>query len=200
MPGRFIETEGFLKSGKWTEKDYLGQKVLNEKGIREQQEEGERQGRAVPYFPRREAMEFIKSHYYDKVPSEPEARWANDLHFAVFQKLESWGILENIEDFNFYNAIDTPLDIYHKIDAFFECRGHYATIDVKNRPEEGDETTKADFVVTEIRKKFPDFKEFEGAKEIYFKNLEVLSRGIAEKLREDLLEDRHKTKDQAKFK
>lgn len=200
MPGRFIETEGFLKSGKWTEKDYLGQKVLNEEGIQKLQAEAERQKRAVPYFPWRKAIEFIKNHYYDKVPSEPEARWANDLHFTIFRKLESWDILENIKDLNFYNAIDTPLDIYHKIDAFFEYKGHHVTMDVTDKVGKGLEETKADFVVTEIRKKFPDFKEFEGAKEIYFKNLEVLSQGIAEKLREDLLEDRHKTKDQAKFK
>ena len=49
-------------------------------------------------------------------PSDPEPRFANDLHATIAEKLG----VDNYDDLRYYTALGTELDRFHGVDAFFE--------------------------------------------------------------------------------
>lgn len=100
------------------------------------------------YVPYTRAMAMIKeSQPFD--PTDPEPRFANDLHATVAEKLG----LDDYGQLQFYTAVSkTHFDVFHGVDAFFELRLESeggrttrATIDLTTRPKE---TWKADVLVT----------------------------------------------------
>lgn len=94
------------------------------------------------YMPYRQAVEMIKRHQPWSDPTDPEPRFANDLHATVFNDL---GL--SAEDVRFYTAVGSSLDHHHGVDAFFEIGGgkqvDIVTLDVTIN-ESKDEDAKAD--------------------------------------------------------
>ncbi|MBU1178916.1 hypothetical protein KKB69_01060 [Patescibacteria group bacterium] len=79
-------------------------------------------------------------------PSDPDKRFANDLHALVADKLG----LQDYSRLKFYSAVGTPLDIFHGVDALLELqlkkgRIDACTLDVSRDDQK--ETCKADVLI-----------------------------------------------------
>lgn len=124
--------------------------------------------RSEGYFSEERCYRWVKDHQ-EWDPSDPSNRLANDLHYLVAEKL---GIIENdkINDLKFYNAVNSPLDYFYGVDAFFEIGDARFTLDITTNPHKL--THKADYVVHE------DITTDQGREE--------LSKIIAEYLQNDL--------------
>mgnify|MGYP001559351445 CR=1 FL=1 len=96
------------------------------------------------YVPFHRAMEWAEKHQFGD-PTDPDPRFANDLHATVAQKLE----IEDLRRVKFFTAVGSPLDHYHGIDAFFKVewngKNFVVTLDVTMNPNKGD-NYKADVV------------------------------------------------------
>lgn len=94
------------------------------------------------YMPYRQSIETVKNHQPWDDPTDPEPRFANDLHATVFDDL---GL--NAEDVRFYTAVGSSLDHHHGVDAFFEIgvdkQVDIVTLDVTMNELKG-EDAKAD--------------------------------------------------------
>ncbi|MCR4279667.1 MAG: hypothetical protein NUV78_02955 [Candidatus Zambryskibacteria bacterium] len=94
-------------------------------------------GKHVPY---QQSMRSVMANQpWD--PSDPEPKFANDLHasVALALKLDDWSRLK------LYTAVGSPLDYYHGVDCFFEFEGLIVTIDVTVNPNKLE--YKADLVL-----------------------------------------------------
>lgn len=125
-------------SGSIVEQELLG-------GIESQYFERFREATYIPY---RQAMGMVKElQPFD--PTDPEPRFANDLHASVAERLS----LEDYAMLRFYTAVSkTHLDVFHGVDGFFELQYGAdpqdivtATIDVTTRSKE---SWKADILVS----------------------------------------------------
>jgi len=96
--GRFFETSG--ETGHLLESRMLGESTEKETGYQ--------------YY--KEAINFVKEHQAWENPSDPDPRFANDLHATIADKLG----IEDYDLLKFYTAVGSALDHYHGIDAFFE--------------------------------------------------------------------------------
>lgn len=99
------------------------------------------------YFSYRQALATVKE-FQPSDPSDPERRFANDLHATIADKLG----LEDYSALRFYTAAThTHLDVLHGIDGFFELQYSsedsisMVTLDVTSFPKE---SYKADVLVT----------------------------------------------------
>ena len=82
------------------------------------------------YVPFNRSMMVVKAHQpWD--PSDPEPRFASDLHASVALALN----LDDWSELRFYTAVGSPLDFFHGIDCFFEFRGLIVTIDLTVDPK-----------------------------------------------------------------
>ncbi len=96
------------------------------------------------YKPYRQALEEVKANQpWD--PTDPNVRFANDLHALVALVL---GLIDWAE-LRIYTAIGSDLDRWHGIDAFFEFGGARVTLDVTLNRHKLDYGYKADFIVGE---------------------------------------------------
>ncbi len=92
------------------------------------------------YVPFHQSLRAVKSHQpWD--PSDPEPRFASDLHASVALALglDDWSGLE------FYTAVGSPLDFFHGVDCFFCFKGKIVTIDLTINSSK--QVAKADLVV-----------------------------------------------------
>ncbi|MDA2921881.1 hypothetical protein MYX07_01300 [Patescibacteria group bacterium AH-259-L07] len=92
------------------------------------------------YIPYRKSLALVK-RFQPWNPAEPRPEVARALHASVALAL-------NIEDWSelmLYTSINSPLDYYHGIDAFFEYKGRVVTLDVTINPHKGQ--YKADFTI-----------------------------------------------------
>jgi len=96
------------------------------------------------YVPFKPMMEWVEKHQFGD-PTDPEPRFANDLHATVAEKLG----IEDLRNIKFFTAIGSPLDHFHGIDAFFKIQLNekqiIVTLDVTMNPNKG-ENYKADVV------------------------------------------------------
>ena len=112
-------------------------------------------------------------------PSDPEPRFANDLHASVAERLG----LEDYGKLKFFSSVGSPLDIYHGVDAFLELEGkdgkkHVVTMDISGNPNKN--KGKADVLIN---------MPFEGLdpkedKEKYMEKISETTNEIAEKLKD----------------
>jgi len=98
------------------------------------------------YMSFQEAMSLVKKMQPYEDPSDPEPRFANDLHATIADKLG----LEDYKNLHFYTAVGSHLDKWHGVDAFVEMkvdkfRSITVTLDVTTNPNKGDDY-KADVV------------------------------------------------------
>lgn len=68
------------------------------------------------YLPYKEAMRLAKEAQPYEDPSDPDPRFAQDLHATISENLG----LDDYSDLSLYTAVDSSLDTYHGVDAFFE--------------------------------------------------------------------------------
>ena len=96
------------------------------------------------YVPFHRAMEWAEEHQFGD-PTDPDPRFANDLHATVAEKLG----IEDLRRIKFFTAVGSSLDFYHGIDAFFKIeqagKEIVVTLDVTMNPNKG-ENYKADVV------------------------------------------------------
>ena len=96
------------------------------------------------YMPYADALEFVKAHQPEGWrPSDPRPRFAADLFTTV--ALALLGPEGDWTDLKFYTAVDSPLDVFHGTDAFFEYQDKIIKIDLTINPQKGD--AKADFII-----------------------------------------------------
>lgn len=93
-------------------------------------------------------------------PSDPEAKFANDLHATIAEKLG----LEDYTKLSFYNALGTSLDYYHGVDAFFKYKDkegntHRITLDLTKNPNKDDYKADVILYVNEDDLDFVDHKD-----------------------------------------
>ena len=73
--------------------------------------------------------------------SDPVPRFAADLFATVAERL----CPEDYSKLKLYGAVNTPFDLFHGVDAFFEYEGRIVTLDLTLN-EKKDEY-KADFII-----------------------------------------------------
>lgn len=92
------------------------------------------------YVPFHQSLRLVKAHQPWE-PTDPEPRFASDLHATVAEALK----LENYNELEFYTAVGSPLDFYHGVDCFFCFKGMIVTIDLTI--DSSKQEAKADLVV-----------------------------------------------------
>ena len=98
------------------------------------------------FFTEEKSYEWVKSHQPWN-PSDPNVveggpnYIANDLHYKVAEALQ----LEDLSELKFYTALDSPLDLYFGVDAFFEYHDAILTVDLTQNPHKL--SHKADIIV-----------------------------------------------------
>ncbi|MEA3398211.1 MAG: hypothetical protein U9R06_00510 [Patescibacteria group bacterium] len=118
------------------------------------------------------AIAYAKKLQASEDPSDPDTRFANDLHATIAGKLN----LENYADLKFYSSIGTHLDKYYGVDAFFEIKIDNVTVlvtmDITTNPNKGDQY-KADTIINMPKGGLdPDLSE---DKEVYRQKIEEVS-------------------------
>ncbi|MFZ2153711.1 MAG: hypothetical protein WAV16_00595 [Candidatus Moraniibacteriota bacterium] len=76
----------------------------------------EKKFKEAGYIRLKDAMQVIKRHQPFEDPSDPNPRFANDLHAKVAEKLN----IDNYENVRFYTAVGTYIDLANGVDAFME--------------------------------------------------------------------------------
>jgi len=98
------------------------------------------------YLPYRQAMEIVKKMQpFD--PSDPEPLFANDLHATITEGLK----LDDYDRLKFFTALNSHLDFFHGVDAFFELtledgKKIVITLDITQNVSSKD-TCKADVLI-----------------------------------------------------
>lgn len=97
------------------------------------------------YIPFEKALSVVKFCQPWADPSEPEPRFANDLHASVAEEL----CPDDYSKLAFFTAVGSHLDRFHGVDAFFEYKTEVgivrATLDITTNPRKED-GYKADIV------------------------------------------------------
>jgi hypothetical protein len=119
-------------------------------------------------------------------PSDPEPRFSSDLHASVAERMH----LEDYSQLELFTAVDTPLDRFYGVDAFFIFhrgdKDRIFTIDVTSNPDKPKHQTstdwrpsyKADMVIPV----FEEVLDFEGHKPEYDRLIAYTSDQIAKAL------------------
>lgn len=103
---------------------------------------------SVKYQQWDDALQFVRENQRGE-PSDPSARFANDLHATIAEMLD----LDDYSRLKYYTAVGSALDKYHSIDGFFEFQVDpenpkdivCVTFDLTTNPNKND--YKADFVI-----------------------------------------------------
>lgn len=135
---RFREPSGY--TGRLAEEEFLGA-VRNPENMPELKKKYEEDG----FIKLKDAMQVIKRYQPFENPSDPDPRFANDLHATVAEKLG----LDDFENLRFYTAVGTYIDVANGVDAFIELdkdgKTMFTTLDITTNPQKGD-SHKADIV------------------------------------------------------
>ena len=161
-------------SGKTYETGYTG-------GVAESELVGEIRDRRIllpeeAYLPYRDSIQFCRDHCpYN--PTDPDPRWANDVHATVAQMLEvEYQMIE------FYTGRQTPLDYKHGVDAFIELKLKNGkkvtvTIDITTRPKGSYKANITVLIPREGIDPKDDFKDFRA-------NVEKVSKEVVKLLQD----------------
>lgn len=131
----------------------------------------------------KESMRLVKDAQPYEDPSDPDPRFANDLHATVAEALH----LEDYSKLRIYTAVGSHLDKYHSVDAFFEYDiGEdkvFVTFDVTSNPNKAD-SYRADIVFLMP----PDGLDptLEEDKEPYLEKINEVAKDTVNKLKEIL--------------
>ncbi|MBU0612384.1 hypothetical protein KKB10_00045 [Patescibacteria group bacterium] len=131
------------------ETGYTGGLVENEMLGTAQLERGKHARAQIEYQPYQQAIKTVREGQPGD-PSDPEARFANDLHATIAEILK----LENYSQLKFFTAVGSTLDRFHGVDGFFELQADpsssestiIVTLDITMNPQKGDQY-KADHII-----------------------------------------------------
>ncbi len=131
------------------ETGYTGGLVENEMLGTARLEQEKRARAKIEYQPYQEALATVRENQPGD-PSDPEARFANDLHATIAEILG----LEDYNQLRFFTAVGSTLDRFHGVDGFFELQTDHSdpaqvfrvTIDITINPQKGGQY-KADHVI-----------------------------------------------------
>lgn len=127
------------------------------------------------YMTMRDAMDIIRRHYPED-PTNPAKDFARELRIAIIEALNLSD--EEADNLKFYNAINTPLDIFHGTDAWIEYadpqthRRSQVTLDATLNTGKIAEGHKADVIITEV-------ESVEENEEKYLSDIEKYAQEIA---------------------
>lgn len=132
------------------------------------------------YVPYDQALGVVKESQPYSDPSDPDPRFANDLHATVADMLQ----LDDYKKLKLYTAVGSHLDKWHKVDAFIEAETEkdniIVTMDVTYNPDKGEEYG-ADIVFMYPKEGLdPKLKE---DKEEYNNNISELAKRVVEKIK-----------------
>jgi hypothetical protein len=100
------------------------------------------------YLPYQKSMDLVKKMQHSETPGALPTLFAKDLYVAVARKLK----IKELAELRYFTAVNSPLDKYHGVDAFFEYLDKennkliQATLDITTNPEKG-EDYKADVIM-----------------------------------------------------
>jgi hypothetical protein len=170
---RFEERGGY--TGRQMESELLGS-IENPKDMPELEKKFKEEG----HIRLKDAMRVIKKHQPFEDPSDPDPRFANDLHAKVAEKLG----IDNYENVRFYTAVGTYIDLANGVDAFMEIdkdgKTVFVTLDVTINSKK--DSHKAD-VVFFVSSKGIDPRE---SKEEYMEKIEEVSDSVVEAFNNNL--------------
>ena len=161
----FEKNFGMGYTGRLLEEESFGRPLLSE-------DEKKR------YMKYKEAMNLVKDKQAFE-PGDPDPRFANDLHASIAEKLK----LDDYGKLKFFSSVDSPLDYYHGVDAFFEVEGkdgkkRIVTIDISGNSKK--DKGKADVLIN-MPMDGLDPKE---DRDDYIKKIKEATSEIADRLRE----------------
>jgi len=94
------------------------------------------------YLPYLDAMALArKSQPWD--PTDPETRAGSDIHASVALALG----LDDWFELALYTALNSPLDLFHGVDGWFEFNGRIVTLDLTRNPTKT--SSNADIIIQE---------------------------------------------------
>lgn len=117
-------------------------------------------GADADYKTYQDALEQVKNDYLGD-PADPQPRFANDLHAEVAQELG----LEDWSGLKFYTAVNSALDRYHGVDAFFEYGDARVVMDATKNPAKAGGYKPGVMIIGEQELDYPAHRA-EKAKEI----------------------------------
>ncbi|MBI5793623.1 hypothetical protein HZA87_00855 [Candidatus Uhrbacteria bacterium] len=173
--GKFDNPKGSrdFYSGRFNERDVLGEFRSNAAGLRALQDEAGERG----YIARGRAIDLIRQHTQED-PTNPRKPFAKELRLAVIDEL---GLEEDddLDRIRFYSAVGTPLDVFHGVDGWIEFvpeKGSIQMITLDVMLDPGKVSHKADVIVQQ----FPDPVEDEVA---FLEAVEGYASEVADRLR-----------------
>jgi len=134
------------------------------------------------YLNYQQSLKAVKESQPWEDPSDPDKRFANDLHATIANKLG----FEDYSKLKFYTSVNSHLDKYHGVDAFFELeldngQKNRVTLDVTLNINKG-EDWKADVVFQWPSEGLdPDLPE---DKKEYIKQLEFIADRIVKLIKQ----------------
>lgn len=131
------------------------------------------------YIGYKAAKNIVKDSQPYEDPSDPDPRFANDLHATVAESLK----LEDYSKLRLFTAVDSHFDQRHQVDAFFELdsRGGRVVVklDVTTNPQKGEYNSDKGILVFLFPREGLD-PSLEEDKEEYFEIIEKLNNRIVE--------------------
>lgn len=107
--------------------------------------------RSIPnlemYLPYKRAKNIVKESQPYEDPSDPDPRFANDLHATIAERLN----LDDYSKLRLFTAVKSHFDQYHGVDAFFEFDSQSGRVviklDVTTNPSKGEYIKNDDIIV-----------------------------------------------------
>ena len=94
------------------------------------------------YLPYMDAMALARE-FQPWDPTDPENRAGSDLHANVALALG----LDDWFELSLYTAVNSPLDLFHGVDGWFEFNGRIVTLDLTRNPTKT--SSNADIIIQE---------------------------------------------------
>jgi len=110
-------------------------------------------------------------------PANPNAPLLRDIKEAL---IDQWNLSdEEADNLKLYTAVGSPLDFFHKVDAFVEYRGDIITLDLTLRSEDDAGGKRADVIISGELPSSDD----PATENAYIKRVDEISADIAEEYR-----------------
>ncbi len=177
-PGRYQEAAG--TTGKLLEEEYFGVCTLKKNKtaaieLFRQLSGGKSFDEAKGHLSFERAVAFAKNFQPSEDPTCPSTKVARDLLDFVAEEMGVDPEGDDALELKFYTAVGSPLDFYHRTDAFVEYKGERVKIDVTRDPSKRFEDSSADRIIME---ELPDYGVKEERAE-YEKELKKYAQAIA---------------------
>lgn len=134
------------------------------------------------YYVTRENALDLARNFQPFDPEQPDVELLRELRLAVLEKLEGYFGEFDAGKIKAYTAVDSPADILHGIDAFFDIGDQTITLDLTIQKDK--KFVKADILIKEI----PNPKDPANEDE-FLKMVDEIASEIFRKLNKDALEE-----------